>query len=196
MISLLEISYKTNMENNKVLEAIHNRRSIRKYKEEDLTKEQIKALLEAGLVSPSSLNEEPWHISVLTNKSIVLEWEKAIVQYFIDSKNQRLIDHIKSRNNKIFYDAPVVFVISMKENKAMDVGILAQSIAIAAKGMGLDSVILGLPRVSFEPIYGERWEDKLGFPQGYVYGISVAVGYGDEDGRIRKPNMDKVSYID
>ncbi len=106
------------------------------------------------------------------------------------------LEHNKSRNNKIFYDAPVVFVISMQENKAMDVGIMAQSIAIAAKGMGLDSVILGFPRVSFEEKYQEKWKQTLDFPEGYVYGISVAVGYGDEDGRVRKPDMDKVSYLD
>ena len=184
------------MEKNKVLEVIHSRRSIRKYKDKDLSKDQIDILLEAGLMSPSALNEEPWHITVLTNKEIILEWEKTIVDYFIDLGNHWAIDHNKSRNNKIFYDAPVVFVISMKENKAMDVGIMAQSIALAAKSMGLDSVILGLPRVSFDPKFNGQWEKTLKFPENYTYGISVAVGYGDEAGRLRKPDMEKVSYLD
>lgn len=184
------------MQNNKVLEAIRSRRAIRKYKDKDLTGEQIDALVKAALLSPSALNEQPWHITVLTNRDIILEWEKTIVQHFVDTNNHRFIEHNKSRNNKIFYDAPVVFVISMRENKAMDVGIMAQSIAIAAKGMGLDSVILGLPKVAFEARYEGKWSRKLGFPQDYVYGISVAVGYGDEPGRNREPDMDKVSYLD
>lgn len=183
------------MVDNKVLEAIHNRRSIRKYKDKELTNEQIKSLVDAALISPSSLNEEPWHITVLTNKEMIDEWEKAIVQYYLDSGNEGAIKHNKSRGNKIFYNAPAVFTVSMKENKAMDVGILAQSIAIAAKGMGLDSVILGLPRISFAGEHRERWERQLCFPEGYVFGISVAVGYGDEEGRKRNPNMTKVSYL-
>ncbi|NMA94810.1 MAG: NADPH-dependent oxidoreductase, partial [Clostridiales bacterium] len=40
------------MKNNPVLEAIHNRRSIRKYKDTPLTDEQIQALVEAALISP------------------------------------------------------------------------------------------------------------------------------------------------
>lgn len=184
------------MRNNKVLEAIHSRRAIRKYKDKNLTKEQINTLVKAALLSPSALNEQPWHITVLTNRDIILEWEKTIIQYFVDTDNQWAVERNKSRNNKIFYDAPVVFVISMRENKAMDVGIMAQSIAIAAKGMGLDSVILGFPKVSFETRYEGKWSEKLGFPKDYVYGISVAVGYGDESGRIREPDMDKVSYLD
>ena len=122
--------------------------------------------MEAALVSPSALNEEPWHITVLTNKDIILEWEKTIVQHFVDAEDQWVIEHNKSRNNKIFYDAPVVFVISMKENKAIDVGIMAQSIAIAAKGMGLDSVILGFPKASFEAKYQGKWRKDIRFSGG------------------------------
>ena len=183
------------MKNNPVLEAIHNRRSIRKYKDTPLTDEQIQALVEAALISPSSRNMQPWHITVLTNRSTILDWEKEIVQYFIDANVEWAIEHNKSRNNKIFYDAPAVFVISMEKDKGMDVGIVAQSIALAAKGMGLDSVILGFPRVTFEPKYHGKWEKDLKFPDDYVYGISVAVGYGDETGREREPDMSKVTYL-
>ncbi|NLM03922.1 MAG: nitroreductase [Clostridiales bacterium] len=184
------------MENNSVLQAIHSRRSIRKYKDKALSQEQIKALLDAALISPSAMNRQPWHITVLTNKSIILEWEKEIVQYFVDTKNEKMVEHNKARGNKIFYDAPVVFVISMEDGKGIDVGIMAQSIALAAKGMGIDSVILGLPRVSFDPKYEGKWYKTLKFPENHVYGISVAVGYGDEPGRQREIDMSKVSYVD
>ena len=184
------------MKDNKVLQAIYDRRSIRKYKDRPLTKEQIYNLVEAALISPSSMNMQPWHITVLTNRSTILEWERAIVQHFIDINNEFVVEHNKSRGNKIFYDAPAIFVISMEEGKAMDVGIVAQSIALAAKGMGLDSVILGFPRVSFEPKYNDKWKKTLGFPENHIYGISVAIGYGDEAGREREPDMSKVSYLD
>lgn len=183
------------MKDNQILQTIHNRRSIRKYKDKNLSKEQTQALIEAALISPSSLNKQPWHITVLTDQKVILEWEKEIVQHFIDVNNQWAIEHNKSRGNKIFYDAPVVFVISMEEGTSMDIGIMVQSIALAAKGIGLDSVILGLPRVSFEPQYNGKWEEALKFPQDYVYGISIVVGYGDEAGRNREFDMSKVTYL-
>ncbi len=97
--------------------------------------------------------------------------------------------------NKIFFDAPLVIVISMEEEKGMDVGILVQSLALAAKGMGLDSVILGFPRVSFDSVFDKKWNEKLCFPENYVYGISIAIGYGDEEGRSRQVDPSKVSYL-
>lgn len=184
------------MKDNQVLKAIHSRRSIRKYKDKSLTQEQIDELVRAALISPSSINEQPWHLTVLTNQATILEWEKEIIQYFIDKDVEWVVKHNESRGNKIFHDAPAVFVISMEEGKEMDVGIMAQSIALAAKGIGLDSVILGFPRVSFDPKYNDKWQKTLNFPKDYVYGVSVAVGYGDESGRDRQPDMSKVSYLD
>ncbi len=183
------------MNNNPVLRTIFERRSIRKYEDRDLSENQINAMVQAALLSPSARNKQPWNISVVTNKELILKYEKAIIQHFIDYGEEWVIEHNKSRGNKIFYDAPVVFVISMKEGSGIDVGIMAQSIAIAAKGMGLDSVILGFPRVVFEKQYGDEWAKILKFPEDHVYGISVAVGYGAEKGRDREPDYSKVTYI-
>lgn len=184
------------MDSNLVLQALNERRSIRKYEDRELSKEQIDAVVKAALLSPSSRNRQPWKLSVVTNKELILKFEQEIIQHFIDFGEAWVIDHNKSRGNKIFYDAPAVFVISMKEGSGIDVGIMAQNIAIAAKGLGLDSVILGFPRVVFGEQYGDKWAEALQFPEGYVYGIAVAVGYGSEDGRKREPDYSKVSYLD
>ena len=47
---------------------IFDRKSIRKYKDTPLSKEQIERLVEVALISPSSRNGQPWHLTVLTNK--------------------------------------------------------------------------------------------------------------------------------
>lgn len=183
------------MKENLILQALYERRSIRKYEDRDLSKEQIDALVQAALLSPSSRNQQPWKLSVVTNKELISEFEQEIIRYFIDYGEKWVIEHNKSRDNKIFYDAPAVFVISMKEGSGIDVGIMAQSIAIAAKGLGLDSVILGFPRVVFGEQYANKWPNALEFPEGYIYGIAVAVGYGAEGGRDREPDYSKVSYM-
>ncbi|NLI89442.1 MAG: nitroreductase family protein [Epulopiscium sp.] len=183
------------MKDNFVLETIFSRRSIRSYEDTPLKDEQINSLLEAALISPSAVNQQPWHITVLTNQDVILEWEREIINYFIDIKDDFTAKRNESRGNKIFYNAPAVFVISMEKGKEIDVGIMAQSIALAAKSMGLDSVILGLPRVSFDPRYNDKWNEKLNFPKDYLYGISVAVGYGKDAGIDRQIDISKVSYL-
>ena len=125
------------MKDNPVLESIYNRRSIRKYKDQNLSKDQVDSLVKAALISPSAMNMQPWHLTVLTDRSTILDWEKDIIQHFLDLGEEKIIARNKSRNNKIFYDAPAVFIISMEEGKGLDVGIMAQSLALAAKGMGL-----------------------------------------------------------
>ena len=50
-------------------EAIEKRRSIRKFKKNDIDKEKINAILEAGRLSPSAKNRQPWYF-VVVNESI------------------------------------------------------------------------------------------------------------------------------
>lgn len=184
------------MINNPVLEAIYNRRSIRKYEDKALDDAQIGALVEAALRAPSAMNFQPWHLTVVTDRGLITRWEQAIVQHFIDANNEQIIAHMQSRDNKVFYDAPAVFVISMEQGKEMDVGIMAQNITVAAKGLGLGSVVLGFPRAVFGAEFTDGyWQSVLKFPAGFVYGISVAVGYGAEPGRERQPDLTKVSYV-
>lgn len=183
------------MSDNIVLETIRNRRSIRKYRKQTLSTEQIEKLVTAALLAPSARNFQPWQLGVLTEQKLILEFEAAIIEHFQIAGAEWVIAHNEAHGNKIFYGAPAVFVISMEEGKGIDVGIMAQNIALAAKGMGLASVILGFPRVVFSEEYNGIWQTRLRFPKNHVYGISVAVGYGAEEGTEREPDFSKVEYF-
>ena len=52
-----------------VLEAIHTRRSIRQYKDEPLSAEQIETLLRAAMAAPSAGNAQPWHFLVIEDQA-------------------------------------------------------------------------------------------------------------------------------
>ncbi|MDR2403344.1 MAG: nitroreductase family protein [Spirochaetaceae bacterium] len=49
-------------------EAIHARRSIRKYKKAEVTQAQIDALLEAAMLAPSANNSRPWEFVVVQSR--------------------------------------------------------------------------------------------------------------------------------
>ncbi len=53
-----------------VFEAIRVRRSIRKYKSDQVEKEKLERILEAGRLSPSAVNKQPWHFIVVTDSSV------------------------------------------------------------------------------------------------------------------------------
>ena len=50
------------------MEAILKRRSIRKFKSDDIPHELIVKILEAGIAAPSAKNEQPWKFIVITNE--------------------------------------------------------------------------------------------------------------------------------
>jgi len=54
-----------------LLESIKTRRSIRKFKPVSITKEQIRVMLEAAMLSPSACNTRPWRFIAITNREML-----------------------------------------------------------------------------------------------------------------------------
>ena len=131
---------------NLVIEAIKDRSSVRGYTEEKLTKEEQDALICAALAAPSAMNRQSCRVVVVNNAELLQEIEEATVAFF--NGNKEVSERLVSRNNKIFYDASTVIFISIPEKEKngtiIDAGIMVENIAIAAKGLELDSVIIGL----------------------------------------------------
>jgi len=55
------------------LEAIHSRRSIRKYLSKKIEEEIIEEILSAAMNAPSAMNEQPWEFIVIDDKDIHLK---------------------------------------------------------------------------------------------------------------------------
>src|SRR5690606_26053988 len=53
-----------------VLEAIHQRRSLRRYLQETVPKSIIETILEAGTWAPSAHNRQPWRFAVLQSSDV------------------------------------------------------------------------------------------------------------------------------
>jgi len=54
----------------KVFDAICLRRSIRRYKSDPVEKRKLERILEAGRLSPSAVNKQPWHFIVVRDHSV------------------------------------------------------------------------------------------------------------------------------
>ncbi|NCD26032.1 MAG: nitroreductase family protein, partial [Deltaproteobacteria bacterium] len=52
-----------------LLDAIHTRRSIRKYQDKSVPAEMIKTIIRAGMAAPSAGNQQPWHFVVITDRA-------------------------------------------------------------------------------------------------------------------------------
>jgi nitroreductase len=55
------------------LEAIHTRRSIRKYQDKPVPEELLRRVLAAGMAAPSARNAQPWQFVVIDDRQLLAE---------------------------------------------------------------------------------------------------------------------------
>ena len=118
---------------NETLKTIKNRFSCRSYTGEAVEKEKVDAIALAGVQSPSGLNQQPWKISVLQNKELIDEMNDVLMDILSKQEDRTAYDRMMSRGGKVFYNAPLMYVIGQKPDKGMDTGIVAENMALAAK---------------------------------------------------------------
>jgi nitroreductase len=172
--------------NNPVLGAISDRRSIRAYKRDNITKDQIDTILKAALESPSARNKQPWHFTVVRDQKVIAE------------VNEEANKIIGEDVGDIFYAAPMVIFISGEKDwkwSKLDAGIAVQTIALAAHSLGLGSVILGMPDAAFRGPRVDYFNKLLKFPDNYEFAIAIAIGVPNTTKKAHENLPDKVKYI-
>ena len=153
-----------------VLKAIEARSSTRGYTPEKLSREQLDALLRAGLQAPTAANRQEIHITVVDGADPLLAE--------IEAEKNKALD--KAPANNFYYNAPVVLILSGDESfgwTPVDAGIAVENIALAAEGLGLGSLIIGCIKGALMGEKKAEFAKKLKLPQGYAYQIAIAVGY-------------------
>ncbi len=58
---------------NKVIDIILNRRSVREFNDRPISKEEINKILNAGRWAPSGLNNQPWRFIVIRDPETILK---------------------------------------------------------------------------------------------------------------------------
>lgn len=162
-----------------VLQAISNRRSHRSYKEEQLTEEVLSAILKAGLESPSARNQQPWSFSVVQDKDLIQLVHDEAAKELGKGGNPRFANP----DFQIFYYAPtVIFLFGEKDFPwtQVDCGIAVENMALAAEGLGVGSVILGLPKPAFYGEMADELRERLKCPEGYDFVVALALGYATD----------------
>jgi nitroreductase len=117
---------------NDIIALIKNRRSIRKYTQEDIIEDHITGILEAGRWAPSGLNNQPWRFAViknpLTRKKLA---ELTAYGMIINSCNLCIA---------VFYNIPDGY---NRDKDLMSIGSCIQNMLLAAESYGIGAVWLG-----------------------------------------------------
>ena len=163
---------------NRVLDTMLNRSSIRAYTDEALTDEELSLLKKAALSSPTAMNRQDQRFIFVKDRAMLDRLESAIMQSIIDSGNAEFAERIRSRGGRTTYNAPLVVIIAAKPSRfsRVDAGIAVENLALLAKSIGLDSVILGMPEGAFVRPEGAELKKEFRFPEGFEFQIAIAIG--------------------
>lgn len=184
---------------NDVLATIKKRRSVRAFKEDQITAEELQTVLQAAIYAPSAGNQQLWHFTVIQNKQLLAELNTAAKAGAAQFDNEHIQQMAKNEMFNIFYGASTVILISGKEDGMAiesDCAAATQNILLAAESIGLGSCWVNLILFALRGKNGEHYKQQLSLPPGYKPFSSVALGYKKVDSvNIPHRNEDVVNYI-
>ena len=174
---------------NPVTDAILDRRSIRSYTDEPLTDDEVHTLVQCGLWAPSAHNRQTTRFAVVRDQPLL----ERLRQEMTEAAEE------PSRWLKAFhYGAPcVIFLFDKKDDRwsGINGAIAAENIHLAAQGLGLGSVLIGIIRDFMLSDRGGEWKKRLGIPEEYEFVLAVAVGHTAKPGRALPRNEENIVYV-
>ncbi|MBA7709446.1 NADPH-flavin oxidoreductase [subsurface metagenome] len=184
---------------NETLKAIKNRRSIRKYKTEQIGDADLQSIMEAAIYAPSAMNQQKWHFTVIQDRETLAKIADMVKQTMLKSGIEFAVERAKSPGFNVFYEAPTVVLITADEqaiSPELDCGAAAENIAVAAESLNIGSCVIGFTGFLFASEKADEIKKELGVPEGYKFIISVALGYKDvENPPVPPKNKDVINYI-
>ena len=179
-----------------VIEAIHARRSIRKYKDIPVEKQKLEQVTLAGIAAPNAMNRQAWAIRVVGSK----EWIKRCTDAYLPTiQGTPMGDHLLTPDFKnMFRNAPAVIFVAAEPSAyaGVDCGILAQNMMLAAYELGLGTCCLGSPVGFMNSKEGEPFLASLGLPEGYALQFAIAIGYPDETPEAKPRDTSKILFVE
>lgn len=155
---------------NQVLEALKNRRSIRKYKTEQIKDEELNAVLEAGTYAPTGMGTQSPLMVVVQDKGTIARLSKMSAAFTADPDGDP------------FYGAPTVVIVladSTNRNGFADGCLVMGNLMNAAYSIGLGSCWINRAREMFDTAEGRKMLRGWGVEDKYVGVGSCILGYAD-----------------
>lgn len=175
----------------KILDIIKSRQSDRKYSDKPVEKEKIDRIIEAGRMSPSACNAQPWKFIIVDNTELLQKLSVAASAKLLGMNsfvNQAPLQIIIVRESPNF-SSKVGATLKNKDYSLIDIGIASENICLQAKAEGLGSCMIGW--------FDEKEVRKiLSIPSSKRVELIITIGYSISETREkrRKPPEETISY--
>ncbi|MBP5517012.1 MAG: nitroreductase [Bacteroidales bacterium] len=154
---------------NEVLKCLRERRSVRAFKPEQITDEELKAVLDAGTYAPTGMNyQDPWIVAV-QNPEII----KRLV---------KMNAAVMGTDSNPYYDAPTIVLVFASrpekwKNGVPDASLVLGNMMNAAHAIGLGSCWINREREMFDTREGIDLMRQFGLPEDLIGVGAISLGY-------------------
>ena len=155
--------------NTPILKALCERRSVRNFKPEQITDEELKAVLDAGTFAPTGMNrQDPWIVAV-QNPDIIAQLV-------------RMNAAVMGKEGNPYYGAPTIVLVFASQpeqwpNGMADGTLVLGNMMNAAHAVGLASCWINREREMFGTDEGRALMARFGLPEGLMGVGALALGY-------------------
>lgn len=169
---------------NETINTLKTRRSVRKFKSDQVPEDVLDEILECGMYAPSGKNQQSAVIVVV--------------------RNQELIERIAKVNGSFvnkaglnpFYNAPTLLIVFANKNVSTythDGSAVIMNMLNAAFSLGVDGCWIHRAKETFETDFGKELMNKWGLSDEYEGIGNVVLGYRDIE--LPKPFPRKENYV-
>lgn len=174
-----------------MLEIISARQSDRKYSNKPVEKEKLERIIEAGRISPSACNAQPWKFIIVTDPDLIKQVAKAAagsltgINIFV-AEAPLLFIVIREQPN---LSSSIGSTIKNKDYSRIDIGIASENICLQAKAEGLGTCMVGW----FDEV---KLKKILSIPRSKRVELIITIGYSlsKQRQKRRKPTNEVVSF--
>jgi nitroreductase len=147
-------------------DALLNRRSIRKYKDQKISKDDLNSILKAAMYAPTAMNLQAWQFILIDDKNILIETIKSIPYAEMLKQSAAAI--------LVCGDSAV------EKNESwliQNCSAAIQNILLSAHGLGIGSCWIAIH--GMDDVY-KNIKDQFGLPENIVPVSLISLGYPDE----------------
>ncbi len=177
-----------------VIECINSRASVRKYKADQVPKEDIDKILECGVRAPSGMNSQCLEFLVIQDKERISAINKAAKPVFRDHmiKIGQISDYIskicEDDSKNIFYNANTLIMIYAKQgtfSPEVDGSLAAENIMLSAHALGYGTCYIGFAMPYMD---SAEFREEYNIPNDRIMAACLILGVPDGDTAIKSRN--------
>lgn len=165
-----------------IMEGIYTRRSIRKYTEKEVPKEDVKKLIEAAIMAPSASNTQTWSFAVIQNRENLKRYSETAKGMMLQILEGKPDPHgyreiLSNPDFDIFYGAGTLVVIYSTAGgtqTAINCSMAAENLMLAAHAQGLGTCWIGF---SVAYLNSAEFKKEHGIPETYTAIAPIVAGY-------------------